>query len=79
MGDVSAKDIVDDVMAKALLLMSDTVEFDASLMRTRACKVGVLGIVHEYEPDTADVPPVISVQVEPLFVEYSILTSDIPV
>ena len=61
-------------MVKTALLTSFVAAFDASLMRTRACEVGVLGTVHEKLPADAAVLALTVVQPLPLLEEYSILT-----
>jgi len=62
------------LIVNTALLRSFTLAFEASLMRTRACVVGVFATVQEKVPADAAVLAVIVFQLEPLFVEYSILT-----
>ena len=61
-------------MVKRALLTSFVAAFDASLIRTSAWDVGVLGTVHEKLPADAAVLAITVFQLLPLLVEYSIFT-----
>jgi hypothetical protein len=78
LGEASQIEEAGSEIVNTPLLTSNKLEFDASLIFTRACVVGVDGKGHECVPGLAGLLAMMRFHVEPLLVEYSILTFATP-